>query len=233
MAVRRVQLGNQARDEVLVLQRFLNRRQAWAMPLSLGRVRAVPVRGVAVAGLLILQLSLQTLQVKVAQGIGAEAASLEVAVGGDIRVLLQQVRDAGEDGWLDAIGMQALEQQERLEVGVGREASSHPPGVCSARAMGLGRDGSHGGERGVERATRVMGASGGDSVADGRVAWFDEEIVANCRRGASQPSQPRGPLQRPPMAAPGARQSGASSLGVLNASAGPRLRDYVASGTWT
>lgn len=177
------------------------------MPLSLGPVRGVGILGVAVAALLILQLSLQTLQVEVAQGIGAEAAGLEVAVGGDVRVLLQQVRDAGEDGGLDAIGVQALEQQERLEVGVGREASSHPPGVCSARAMGLGRDGSHGGERGVERATRAMGASGRESVADGRVAWFDEEIVANCRRGAiaAQPgpgrfaTAPNGCPWRPPI----------------------------------
>ena len=125
----------------MVLEGFLDGGQAWALSLSLGRARDIAVVGVAVGGLLMLELSLQALE-----GIGAEAAGLEVLVGGDVRVLLQQVGDAGEDGGADAIGMEALEQQERLEVGVGRDASRHPPGVCSARAMGVGWDGSHGDE---------------------------------------------------------------------------------------
>jgi len=118
------------------------------MPLSLGRIRDFPVGTIAVAALLVLELPLQTLQVEVAQRIGAEAAGLEVLVGGHVGVLLQQVGDAPEDRRGDAVGMQALEQQQRLEVGVGGAASIHPPGVCSARAMGLGRKGSHGCGRG-------------------------------------------------------------------------------------
>jgi hypothetical protein len=99
LAVCRVQLGHQLRDEVLVLQRLLDRRQGWAMPLSLGRVRDGAMLSVAVAGVLNLNLDLplQALQVEVAQGIGAQAAGLEVLVGGDVRVLLQQVRYPAED----------------------------------------------------------------------------------------------------------------------------------------
>lgn len=149
VAVRGIELGDELGDQVLVLEGFLDGRQARALSLSLGRARDIAVVGVAVGGLLMLELSLQALEVEVAQGIGTEAAGLEVLVGGNVRVLLQQVGDAGEDGGADAIGMEALEQQERLEVGVGRDASRHPPGVCSARAMGVGRDGSHGDEGGT------------------------------------------------------------------------------------
>jgi hypothetical protein len=38
--------------------------------------------------------------------------------------------------------MQALEQQQRLEGGVGRAASIHPPVPLGARARGRGREGS-------------------------------------------------------------------------------------------
>lgn len=126
-----------------MLERFLDGGQGRALPLSLGRAGRVIVGGLLEAKLE-LAFPLQTLEVEVAQGIGTETAGLEVLVGGDVRVLLEQVGDAGEDGGADAIGVEALEQQERLEVGVGRDASRHPPGVCGARAMGVGRDGSHG-----------------------------------------------------------------------------------------
>jgi hypothetical protein len=131
-----------------VLHRLLDRGQGWAMPLSLRRVRDVPILALAVAALLILELPPQTLQVEVAQCIGTETAGLEVLVRGDVRVLLQQVRYPAEDRRRDAVSMEALEQQERLEVGVGGDASIHPPSVCSARAMGRGRNGSQRDERG-------------------------------------------------------------------------------------
>lgn len=60
----------------------------------------------------------------------------------DIGRLLQQVGDPAEDTVAYTIGMEALEQQERLEVGVGGDARRHSPGVGGARAMELGRDGS-------------------------------------------------------------------------------------------
>jgi hypothetical protein len=80
------------------------------MPLSLGRVAALPILTLAVASLLILELPLQTLQVEVAQCIRAEAAGLEVLVRSDVGVFLQQVGYAAEDRGRDAIGMEALEQ---------------------------------------------------------------------------------------------------------------------------
>lgn len=158
VAVRGIELGDELGDQVLVLEGFLDGGQARALSLSLGRAGDIAVVRVGVGGLLMLELSLQALEVEVAQGIGTEAAGLEVLVGGDVRVLLQQVGDADEDSGADAIGMEALEQQERLEVGVGRDASRHPPGVCSARAMGVGRDGSHGDEgRGRGRLAEADG----------------------------------------------------------------------------
>jgi hypothetical protein len=207
VAVRGIQLGDELGDQVLVLERFLDGGQARALPLPLGRVGAVGGVRVAIGGMLMLEFLLQPLEVEVAQGIGTETAGLEVLVGGDVRVLLQQVGYAGEDGGADAIGMEALEQQKRLEVGVGRDASRHPPGVCSARAMGVGRDGSHGDEdEGVQRRQTsiardggggrwAMGASGGEAVADGLVGLFDEEIILRksfvggaCCGAAVQPS---------------------------------------------
>jgi hypothetical protein len=143
LAVRGIQLVDELGDEVLVLQRLLDRGQRRARLLPLPRVRAIPAGIVAGLGLLVVQLAPQPLQVKVAQGIRAQAAALEVLVGGNVRVLLQQVRDAAKDAGADAIGMQALEQQERLEGGVGSAAVIHPPrpvGVRGARrAMGRGR----------------------------------------------------------------------------------------------
>lgn len=156
VAVRSVQLGDELRDEVLVLQRLLDGRQAWAMPLSLCRVCDLAMLRVGVGTLLELELALQALKVEVAQGIGAEAAGLEVLVRGDVRVLLEEVGDAAKHGGRHAIGMEALEEQQRLEVGVGRHASIHPPGVCSARAMSVlvGEDGSQGDEREQRRQPR-------------------------------------------------------------------------------
>jgi hypothetical protein len=131
---------------VLVLQRFLDRGQRRTGLLPLPRVRAISVRLLIGVALLVLNLPSQALQVEVAQRIRAQAPALEVFLAGDVGVLLQQVRDPAEDGSAYAIGSQTLEQQERLEGGVGRAAGIHPPvpmGVfCARRAMerrGLGK----------------------------------------------------------------------------------------------
>jgi hypothetical protein len=141
MAVRGVQLVDELRNEVLVLQRLLDVGQHGTGLLPLARV-AIAAGLVAVVALLEVDLAPQPLEIEAAQGIRAEAAALEVAVAGDVGVLLQQVRDAGEDGGADAIGVQTLEEEQRLEGGVGRAASIHPPvpvGVRGARrAMGRG-----------------------------------------------------------------------------------------------
>lgn len=184
------------------MQRLLDGWQAWAMPLSLARAGDFPILvAIAVGALLVLNLPLQTLQVEVAQCIGTEAAGLEVLVGGDVRVFLQQVGYPAEDGGPYAVGMEALEQQQRLEVGVGGEARIHPPGVCSARAMGSGRKGSHGccvggdsllGQAdGHRMRLEEMGASGGEIVRDGRALGVDGgdcRNVANCRRWFRSPA---------------------------------------------
>lgn len=116
--------------------------------LPLPRTWDIAVLRIAVACLLMFNLPLQTLEIEVAQGVWAETAGLEVLVACDIGVLLQQVGYAAKDGGPDAIGMQALEQEQRFEVGVGRAASMHPPGVWGARAMmGLGGNGSQRDER--------------------------------------------------------------------------------------
>jgi hypothetical protein len=142
VAVRSVQLVHELWDEVLVLQRFLDRGQRWTGLLPLPRVRAISMRLVAGVALLVLDFPPQPLKIKVAQGIRTETAALEVPVASNIGVLLQQVRDAAEDGGAHAIGMETLEEQERLESGVGRAASIHPPvpvGVRGAQwAMGRG-----------------------------------------------------------------------------------------------
>lgn len=129
-----------------MLQRFLDRGQRRTGLLPLPRVRAISVCLLIVVALLVLNLPPQALQVKVAQCIWAQSAALEVFVASDVGVLLQQVRDAAEDRVAYAIGSQTLEQQKRLEGGVGRAASIHPPvplGVfCARRAMarrGLGK----------------------------------------------------------------------------------------------
>lgn len=71
-------------------------------------------------------------------------------MGLDVGVVLQQVGDSAEDGWIYAIAGEGLEQQQRLEMGVGGQAVIHPPvaldvGVCSARATRGRREGSHDG----------------------------------------------------------------------------------------
>jgi hypothetical protein len=111
MAIRGVQLVDELRDEVLVLQRFLDGGQRRTGLLPLARVRDIAIRLLAVVTLLVLDLPPQTLQVEVAQGIRAQAAALEVVVASDVGVLLQQVRNPAKDGGAHAIGMQALEQQ--------------------------------------------------------------------------------------------------------------------------
>lgn len=119
-----------------MLQRFLDRGQRWTRLLPFPRVCNVSIGLVIIVALFVLNLPPQALQIKIAQGIRAQTAALEILVASDVGVLLQQVRDPAEDVVAYAIGSQTLEQQERLEVGVGRAASIHPPvpvGVFGAR----------------------------------------------------------------------------------------------------
>jgi hypothetical protein len=114
-AVAGVQLVDQVGDEVLVLDRLLDRRQGWARGLALARWLRVAIERLLVAvGALALDLVLEDVQVEVAQGVRAEAAALEALVLGDVRVALQQLRDSAEDVRGEAIGVQRLEQQQRL-----------------------------------------------------------------------------------------------------------------------
>lgn len=224
VAVRGIQLGDELGDQVLVLQRLLDGGQAGALALPLGGVGAVGGEAIGVGGLVAVELPAQALEVKVAQGIGAQAAGLEVLVRGDVGVVVEQVRDAGKDGGADAVGMEALEQQERLEVGVGRDASRHPPGVCSgaSRAVGGWRDGSQGGGGGRaeqrrrrqrlletdddgHRMRRAMGRwAGGDGGVE-RWGGLGVGGGANCRRkivvgvplpAPATPSNARPPIRR-------------------------------------
>jgi hypothetical protein len=136
VAVRGVQLVDELRDEVRVLQRLLHRGQRRARLLALAGVCGVAADMLARVGLLEVQLPAQALEVEVAQGVRAQAAALEELVAGDVRVLLEQVRDAAKHAGADAIGVQALEQQQRLEGGVGSATGTHPPqpeGVRGAR----------------------------------------------------------------------------------------------------
>jgi len=71
--------------------------------------------------------------------------------------------------------MQALEQQQRLETGVGGEASSHPPSERGARVTRRRRNGSHGGGVYEEEMGIACESEGG---GDGDVAVFDEMVVA-------------------------------------------------------
>jgi len=93
-------------------------------------------------------------------------------VASDFRVLLQQIRDLAEDGVFYAIGMQALEQQKRLESGVGRAASIHPPVPLRAMGRGKRRDGSQ-----RESWGRLRRASG-HRTARGRWARWSGGIWA-------------------------------------------------------
>jgi hypothetical protein len=99
-AVARIQLVDELRNEVLVLDRFLDGGQARTRRFPLAGVLDVAIRIWRVAincNLLALDLLLQNVQVKVAQGIRTETAALETPVGGDVRVVLQQLRDPGKD----------------------------------------------------------------------------------------------------------------------------------------
>lgn len=111
-AVARVQLVDELRNEVLVLDGFVDRGQARTGCLPLARGLDVSILDLAVHGaLLALDLLLQDVQVEVAQGIGAQTAALEAPVGGDVGIVLQQLRDSAEDVGPEAIGMERLEQE--------------------------------------------------------------------------------------------------------------------------
>lgn len=97
-AVASVQLVDKFRNEMLVLDGFLNGRQARAGGLPFARALDVSIGGIAIGkSLLAPDLLLQDVQVEVAQGIGAQTTALEALVGGDVGVALQQLRDSAED----------------------------------------------------------------------------------------------------------------------------------------
>lgn len=151
LAIAGVQLAQQLRDEVLVLQRVLQGGQGGAgelaFPGGLGGVGMGLVVGVGVA----LDLVLEDVQVAGAQGIWAQAGGLVVCVLGDVRVGLEQVGDLDEDIGGDAVGMERLEQEERLEAGVGRHARGRRGG-----RSGRDRRRDTGG-----RAQAIVGVGGG------------------------------------------------------------------------
>ena len=111
---------------MLVLQRFLDGGQR--RPCGLPLPRVVAILGIAVAGLLHIKLPPQPFQIEAAQGIGAQTAALEGLVLSDLGAGLQQLRGLAEGVRGHAIALQALEDEERLEGGVGGDASRHAPG---------------------------------------------------------------------------------------------------------
>lgn len=171
-AVGCIQLLDELGHQMGVLERVLDTGQHGRSGLALPGVLAM--RGGAVAGLLDLQLPPQTVQVEAAQGVGAQTGALEEAVARDVRVGVEQLRGPGEGGRGHAMAGQALEDEERLEGGVGRGAGRHAPGeVCGVgggrRADGLGRDGSQrDGDGGYEGQAGIAGRRAGRR-ADGRV----------------------------------------------------------------
>ena len=131
VAVGCVQLPDELGHQVVVLERLLDRGQHRPRGLSLPGVLVVAMLGAAVAavaGLLQVNLPPQTLQVEAAQGIGTQAAALEELLGCDVRVGLQQLGRLAEGIRGHAIAREALEDEERLERGVGGDASRHAPG---------------------------------------------------------------------------------------------------------
>lgn len=107
-----------------MLSSVANRREAgtggFALPGAGGCI-AVCQEGLAVcrAVIILLDLLLEQSQIQLAQGIGTEAAAVELGVVANKRDTLQLIGDAVEGGGSDAVDAQSLEQQEGLEVGVG------------------------------------------------------------------------------------------------------------------
>jgi hypothetical protein len=121
-----VQLLDQLGHQVIVLQRFLHGGQRGHCGLPLPRVLAMLC--VAVAALFQLDLSPQALEIEAAQGIRTQPAGLEELVRRDVWVGLQQLRRLAEGILCHAIALEALEDEERFEGGVGGDASCHAPG---------------------------------------------------------------------------------------------------------
>lgn len=153
------------------------------MPLSLARALDVSILALAVGALLVINLLPQPLQIEVAQSIGTQSTGLEELVAGNVGRVLQQVRDLAKDGRRDTIGMEALEQQERLEVGVGGDLGRHPPGLWGARAMGVGRDGSQRDRRWRQRERRQLDGADGHRMRLGRWARRAGELWEMARMG--------------------------------------------------
>lgn len=220
-AVVGVELVHQLRDEMLVLQRLVHGGQTGAGCLALARLD-LSVGGIGVGLVaLVADLFLEDVQVEIAQGIWAEAAALEARVRGDVWVGLQQLGDGAEDLRVHTIGMERLEQEERLEVGVGGQAIIHPPGPLRLGlgldlgwdAMGSGWERSHGDERGgecraVDTQGRRMGMGSTDRVrrrdGGGGGRWKSRKVVAGrwlgcvcvCASGEQRRASKARPAQR-------------------------------------
>jgi hypothetical protein len=160
VAVGGIQLGDELGDEVLVLQRFLDRGQAGGRQLPLAGEGAMWAVAVGVGALLMLDLPPQAVEIEGAQGIRAQTRLVEEWVGGHVGVPLQHIRDGAKDGGPDAVGMQALEEQERFEVRVGGEAVIHSPSVRTTTRVQ--RDGS-------------QGDGGGGQDGQTRIAWENRD----------------------------------------------------------
>lgn len=131
--------------------------------------------------LFVLDFLLQNVQVKVAQSIGTQATALERGILGDVGVGLQQLGDVAEDLRIYAIGMERLKEQERLEVGIGSQASIHATAVERV----IGRRESEGSqlddgpaimlsrrlERGMRRGGRKGDATPRRLMERGRLGW--------------------------------------------------------------
>lgn len=174
--------------------------------LPLGRPLDFPVGHLAI--LLVVfgaKLVFQLVQVEGAQGLRTETAALEVFVLGDVRVGLEQIGNLGPDIAGYAINIERLEQKKRLEVGVGGDASIHPPilwGRGTSATGRRGREGSHGGggggragsrgTRGHGRAVAEMGARAGS----GSGRWRPRACDGGCC-SAADGLRRRAPERRP------------------------------------
>ena len=126
-----VKLGDELRKEMCILQRVLDGGQARARSFALpraGLTGADEAIGVLATGAVDLAQGLlfQQAQKHVAQSIGAQSAEFEGAVGADEWVGLEKLGDLAEDGAIDAVDGEVLEQEQRFERRVGGEAQRHP-----------------------------------------------------------------------------------------------------------
>jgi hypothetical protein len=99
--------------EVSMLRCLLGGGQARTGGFPLARALDFAIQRRGVLGSILSfspDLLLQLMEIEIAQSIGAQTAALEALVGGDMGVVLQQLRNAAEDLRAYAIGVEGLEQ---------------------------------------------------------------------------------------------------------------------------